>query len=298
MKNNNQNDKFIQQCKQIDFSIESVNKEKNLTLLKTQLQNTKNERRVMINNKFKRSAALVAIIAVSLAASISVYGEDFARIIKTITLGDHAEYNVVEDSRIETPILIPEHLVGQLFDKDGKVLTVYPEDHVMYNAQSQKMALYFDDNNVAQIVTVEKLNKMNNSNVKTVEFTDLLEGKSYFIADVFMPSYLPKGYSFSRISYYSDSKATLRTEEGSNKYMDVYYTNGKDTIYSQVRYMDETTAFEASTRQEMQKIKINGRDAVIGENSLDIQIGNVMYMFFANENLTLDELTKMAESLQ
>lgn len=293
MKNDNQNKDFIEKCRKINFSDESINQEKNLEILKTKLLNIDKERDSTMNKKIRKPIALVAVVASLLCLSMVVYGQELVRIIKTVTLGNYAQYNVVDDLRDTNPL--PENLVGQLFDKDGKVLTSYPKKTAMYDVNGQEMRVYIDGE-VAKIATVEEYEKMHD--FKTVDFYDIKEAQSYFICDILMPTYLPNGYSFKNISFYADSKEKLSTEEGANKYMNVYYSNGKDEIYSQVRYMDEETAFGSSASETIQKTKINGHDVVIDGNGLDIQIGDVMYMFFANENLNVDELVKIAESLK
>ena len=129
-------------------------------------------------------------------------------------------------------------------------------------------------------------------------FTDIEEGRSHFITDVLMPSWLPEGYTFQYITYFVDSLEILESEPEARKYMSVYYGNGKDMISSQVRFMDEYTAFEAGGSADIQELKINGYDAVLDGNVLNLLIGDVMYMFFANENLNSYELIKIAESLE
>ncbi len=293
MKNDNLNKDFIKKCRNIDFSAESINQEKNLEILKTKLLNLDKERDIIMNKKIKKPMAFVAVVASLLCLSMAVYGQDLVRIIKTITLGNYAQYNVVEYSGDAVPL--PENLAGQLFDKDGKALISYPENNVMYNANGQEVTVYFDEIG-AKIATIEEFEKMHD--FTTVDFYDMKEGQSYFISDTLMPTYLPDGYSFKNISFYVDSKEKLSTEDGANKYMNVYYSNGKDEIYSQVRFMDEESAFGSSASENIQKTKINGHDVVIDQNELDIQIGDVMYMFFANDKLNVDELVKIAESLK
>jgi hypothetical protein len=137
-------------------------------------------------------------------------------------------------------------------------------------------------------------------NFDNVVFRDLNEGRSYFICDTLMPAYLPEGYVFDRIGYATESAEEFAaTRKGTSKYMNVYYNDGKNEIYSQVRYMDEDTAFGHSTASpDMKTITINGHHAVLAGKSLDILIGDVMYMFRANDQLSVDELVKMAKSLQ
>jgi hypothetical protein len=110
--------------------------------------------------------------------------------------------------------------------------------------------------------------------------------------------YLPEGYRFDRISYSAESPEALKTIKDADKYMSVYYTNGSEELYSQVRFMDETSAFDAPASKNIEEIKINGNPAVLDGNMLNVQIGDVMYMFSGSDGVDADELIKIAESLQ
>jgi len=136
-------------------------------------------------------------------------------------------------------------------------------------------------------------------NFEFIKFSDMKEGQSYFICGTLMPTYLPEGYEFDRIEFMVKSIEELmhKTDEGGNKYMNVFYSNGENEIYSQVRYMDEETAFEHSGI-DVNTLTINSHHAVLDGNGLNILIGKVMYYFRANDQLHVDELAKMAESLQ
>ena len=128
-----------------------------------------------------------------------------------------------------------------------------------------------------------------------VYFYDLEEGRSHFICDVLMPSYLPEGYEFESISY-SAENGSLAVD--ANKYMFLVYSNGTNKFISQIRYMDDETGFVTALTEDTQEIKINGHDGITFGNVLMVSIDEVMYMYFANEHLTIDELIKIAESLE
>lgn len=294
MINDNQNKAFIEKCRNIDFSSESINKEKNLEILKSKLKNIENEREINMNKKIKKPVALIAVAATLICLSAAVYGQDLVRIIKTVVLGNYAEYYVIEDDRDSVPI--PDELKGQVFDKEGNELQKFPEDGTLYNEKGEEVRPIFE-NGTARLMTTEEFNA---TQKKSNWFTtyDLDEGKSYFICDTLSPNYLPDGYKFDRVEFYVDADSMDDTEKGANKYMSIYYSNGKYEMYSQVRYMDEETAFGNSSTENIQKVKINGHDAVIDTNTLYTQIGDVMYMFFATDDLSVDDLVKIAESLE
>lgn len=296
MKDDNKNKEFIERNRKLDFSIESTHQEENLERLKTKLLDVEKERGITMNKKIKKPIAVVAAATAIMCFSVAVYGQDLIRIIKTVTLGNHAQYEVIED--LKDFVTLPENLVGQIFDKKGNALSVYPADtEALYNADGQEVIIYYDsDTEKAAILTMKEYEEL--QNYKMTDFYDMEEGRGYFICETFMPTYLPEGYFFEKISFYAGSKEEISADQGANKYMSVYYSNGKEEIYSQVRFMDEETGFGSSATKDIQKIEINGHEAVIDGNNLDIQIGDVMYMFMANENLSQDELIKIAESLK
>jgi len=285
------NDDFIEKCKSIDFSAESTNRERNLEALKTKISDIDKERNINMN-KIPLKIALVAAVVLSL--SMVVYGNDLVRIIKTVTLGNRAEFIVAESVESMERVPIEEEFAGKIFDKDGNALTHYPMDRQIYNADGEPVFITFDGE-TTRLMTKEEYDEF--FNVETVEFYDIEEGKSHFVTDVLMSEYMPEGYSFDKISFFGDLE-TLKTDPHANMYMSVFYSNGKDEIYSQVRFMDETYDFVRGASKDAKEMKLNGHDALLDGNRLYIQIGDVMYMFFANENLDPKELVKMAETLK
>ena len=298
MNNDNLDAKFIEKCRSIDFSVESANRERNLEVLKTKLLTINAERENKMNRKMRRPVAIAAVVAAVICLSMGVvYGQDLWRIVRSVTLGNHANFTVYEDTTVPGPeaFKIPDEFVGQVYDKDGNLLTHFPRYEGIYNADGEQLVtMYIDD--TLKITTLAESRGQMIADLLT--FTDLEEGHSHFITDVLMPSWLPEGYTFQYITYFVDSLEILESEPEARKYMSVYYGNGKDMISSQVRFMDEYTAFEAGGSADIQELKINGYDAVLDGNVLNLLIGDVMYMFFANENLNSYELIKIAESLE
>ncbi len=245
----------------------------------------------MMKKKIRKPIVLGFVAAVVVCGTVAVYGQDLYRVMKTVTLGDRATYEVVENSRVSVPI--PEELQGQVFDKSGNALQVFPEDEMLYDKDGKQVFPVYDaDSKKAKLVTKEEHDRMNGVGIA---FTtkDSAEADGYFITDVLSPSYLPAGYAFDRAEFYGDPK----TDPEAKKYIERYYTNGEQEISCQVRFMDDTTAYGSSTEEDIREVTINGNDAVVYGHSLDIQVGDVMYMFDSHD-VSTDELAKIAESLQ
>ncbi len=295
MKLDDQSKQFLEQCKKVDFSSESVNREKNLEALKIKLKQIEREGEIKMNKKLKKPFAAVAIAATVVCFSIAAYGDELVRIVKSITVGQYANYYVIEDNRDPKAIPIPQDIKGQVFDKDGNELVYFPENGILYDESGKEVKIVYDDGKT-RIMTDDEAKKVQKS--ETFEVRSIEEGLSYFITDALMPKYLPKGYAFDRMEYYRDPANKEENKQGSNKYINIYYSNGKDEIYSQVRYMDEETAFGTSVSKDVKRVNINGYEAIIDGKMLDIQIGDVMYMIFDNGTLGHEELIKIAQSLE
>ena len=282
MKNDHLDEAFIGKCRNIDFSNESTNQEKNLAQLKSKINDINLEREIMMNRKVKRPLVFAAAVSMLLCFFIVAYGRDLIRIVKTIKLGEHAEFQVLEGSDDAV------YLSGEV----KKAIENLPEEVEKVMEKLNKDGFYEKDGFVL-------MRADHRHNLEFVKFHDAKEGQSYFICDTLMPTYLPDGYEFDRIEFLGKNieELMLKADEGVNKYMSIFYSDGENEIYSQVRYMDEKTAFKSSG-SDVNTLTINNHHAVLDGNSLNIMIGNVMYYFRANGQLDVDELVKMAESLQ
>jgi hypothetical protein len=298
MKNDKHDREFFDKCKQTDFSAYSANKEENLNRLIDKLNNTDNEEgNVVMHKKFKRPMAFGIAVAALLCFSMVVYGQDLVRIIRTITLSNNVDYDIVSVTDENGKVPVPEELNGQVFDEYGNALTHMPEDGKFYNSDGKEVQIFYDaDTRQAYIVSANEIDTDKEHN--ELIFTDIEEGTEHFATDVLMPEYLPEGYRFDRIAYYADSVDALETQKGANEYMSVYYTNGEHELRSQVRFTDEGSSYKTILTEFSQEITINGYDAVLDTNTLDVQIGDVLYMFLTNDSVNADELVKIAESLK
>ena len=248
MRKDNFDEEFIAKIRATDFSSESKNKEGNLEILKGKLATINKEREINMKKGIRKPVIIAACVAAVMTISVTAFGQDLVRYVRSTMLGDHAHFVVVED--------------------DG-------------NAVRERSA----SSEIEDVVT------------SWLTFYDAEEGRSHFITDALLPSYLPNGYAFSHIFYFVESMETLLQEYGANKYMGVVFTDGAYELQMQARFMDETTGFALSATDAMRTVEINGHEAVIDVNTLSILIGDVMYFFFGNENIGADELVKIAESL-
>jgi len=271
-------DDFLAKCRNIDFSADSKNKEKNLEMLKSKLINENEKGIIHMKKRFKRPIAVAACFIAVLAISTAAFGQDVVNYIRTTMLGEHVSFVVPVIDRNTVPIAT---LDGESF----------------FNLDDEKRA-YLEDSGIlcpesdAEFVLVTAPNPND-----LLTFADAQEGRSHFITDALLPTYTPEGFEFRHIFYFVESLEELQ-EYGANMFMGVVFSNSTDEISMQIRYMTEETGFMVTASEDMHTIEVSGHEAVVDGNMLTVLIGDVMYMFFGHSGMSSEELVKMAESLQ
>jgi hypothetical protein len=233
----------------------------------------------------------VAAAALIVCLSATAYAQGFFTVIKDFFIGNHAQYIEVE---YPESFPLPSELSGKLYDENGLELTAFTKEKAFYNASGDEVRIVHDGQGNFSVLTIEEYMKKE-SKIQYIEFYSLEDGASNFISDIATLSYLPDGFSFSKVEFLSEA-----IKNGASKYMDIYYSNGVVDIKCTLRYMDEETAFESISDTPIEELKINGHDVVVHGNTLSIQIGNVLYTFYAGDALYVDtgELIKIAESME
>lgn len=118
----------------------------------------------------------------------------------------------------------------------------------------------------------------------------------YTCFNVILPSYLPKDYKFDRAELSKDEKGNV-----SNKCINLYFTNSKTGkyIYMQQRIASEEMKYVTGTDGKIEKVKVNGVDAVISDNRyIDWEANKVLYELSGRGQITKAELIKIAESIK
>jgi len=256
---------YIKNIKGTDFSSESKNKAANLEALQAKLPIINQEREIyMKENKrrFRKPIAIAACIAVILSMSAVVFGQDIVNYFRTITLGEHVAF-------VSGPELTDEEIAAR-----------QEETQAMIDA--------------GELVVVTQDNWVDPD---WLTFTDTEEGRSHFFyANVMLPTYAPYDFEFDHIFYFVETLEDLQ-EYGANYYMSVVFSNGINEIRMQIRYMTEDTGFVAGASPDMREVEINGHPAVVSDSSVDLLVGDVLYMFFGMGNVDGEALIRMAESL-
>lgn len=277
-----------------DFSKNS-NKEAVFNKVLKNINNNKGDNNMKKLNKKSYIAKVASVAAVGII-SVSLIKPAFARevadkIVRTISLGNISVIQT-ESPKIEK-MPVPDEYKGKIFDKNGNKIEVFTKENAkdeMYTAKGEKIANLSD----GKIITVEQEKKLRKKGI--LEVKDFNEVSKYTCFKVNLPSYLPEGYNFDRAEFFKDEKGKV-----SDKYVNLYFVNEKTgkSIFMQQRFSCEETKYVHGTDGKIEKIKINGVDAVISDDSsIDWEYNKVLCSLSTKGNITKDELIKVAQSIK
>lgn len=249
------------------------------------------------SNKSKRigkvaaSFALVGVLSLSLAQTSFAQGA-VEKIIQSINLG-HIGVTQFEPSKDEK-MEVPPELKGKIFDKNRKPIDVVTKQTAgkIYTAKGEEIDHISD----GKIVTVAEQEKLESEKVLTIK--DSNEINKYTCFKVILPSYLPNGYRFDKAEF---TKHNDNKEVKNSPYVNLYFINSKTgkTIYMQQRAAVDDMKYFSGTDGKVEKVKINGVDAVIqGNRTIDWETKDALYGLSGRGNISKSELIKIAESIK
>lgn len=272
-----------------DFS-ENSNKQSVFNKTVRNISEDKGDNVMKKSNKIKKAViAAASFVIVCGVFSQTSFAKDLAeRVINKISLG-HITAVQTEPSEVKE-VKVPDNLKGKIFDKNKKPLTVVTRNTgKMYTASGEEIESCVD----GKIITVTEAKKMDENNLIVKDASSL---NKYTCFNVKLPSYLPEDYKFDRAEFYKGEKGDI-----SKKYIDLYFNNEKTGkfIYMQQRFADEETKYATGTDGKMEKVKVNGVDAVIiDDRYIDWEANGVLYGLSGRGEFTKDELIKIAESIK
>lgn len=243
------------------------------------------------SNKIKCPVvAAVAVCIMSISLMQSSFAQEVAeKVINKISLG---HISVVQTESIETAP-VPDNLKGKIFDRHGKPITVFSKenDGPYYTAKGEKIDSFSNN----EIITEAEQEKMDEENILIVKDSKKLNDYTCF--NVILPRYLPEGYKFDRAEFYKNEKGNV----SGTKYVSLYFTNEKTGkyIFMQERFADKETGYEESTEGKIEKIKINGVDAIMSnDRGIDWEANGTLYSLSGRGEILRNEIIKIAESIK
>lgn len=275
-----------------DFSRNS-----NKTAILYKVRNSSNnlkERKMNIKHSFKRPAMIMASLLVAGVLSVTFVSPSFAqevlnKVLQTINLGHIVAHEF--NPHLQPPEF-PEVLKGKIFDKNGNPVESFQEDvGNLYTAEGEQIV------NVegGKIITESEQEKLDEKAAEQIFVVKQpAELNKYAAFEVLLPEYLPKGFSFDRGEFYKD-------EDGVNgKYLNLYFTSKRkgQRISMQQRFADHETAYEMSISGKMERVMVNGVDAIMmNDRSVDWEANGVLYGL-STRGLDRAEVLQIAESIR
>lgn len=228
--------------------------------------------------------------------------------MKTWSLGPFATYTQIDPSQEIDAYINGSRSVweGKLFFKDGKPVEDLAEYFLAVNKGEHPYELYDADGELTYPTVVDgKLILVHRDEaadpkdmVSQKDFGTFEEVKPYLdtALNPTLPTVLPDGYALDHFSLFTD-------EDGNPyqpmMYLNVFYKNQDKEMGMFLQLMNEETAFESTTSATLTELTVNGHTAISDGMNLDVLIGDVLYSFYPlNSGVTMDELIKMAESIQ
>ncbi|HAE92463.1 DUF4367 domain-containing protein [Tissierella praeacuta] len=191
---------------------------------------------------------------------------------------------------------IPEVAKGKIFDKDGNIIkkiTLANKDE-MYNGNGEKV-FGIDSDGTLITEAVQKENMEKNAKEHLVDDVIVKDPKKingYTCFDIKLPAYLPERFEFDYVEFYKDDNGEI-FDGGCG----VYYINNKteEIISIFQTYICEESSSETFFNN-VQKVKINGEEAIIGDEGIVWETNGVRYLMYTN--FGRDENVKIAESIK
>jgi len=302
MSNNVQTQDFIDKCKAIDFSKQSVNKDINLKRIKNRFDEIQNKGEIALKKTRKPLTVVLIAAALLITATFTAFGQDIATAIKTLFIGDNMQFIFVDYSADTIPI--PDGLEGLLFDAFGNELYAFPLHDNVYNAVGEEVVFLTDRSGSAILLTRLEYEELNQTMSRL--FRDLDDAMLFFNGDSRFPNYIPEGFRFWTAQF-SACTGKMPTDDGGDAmlisllnpsrgyFINIVVDYVGDEGYS-IYYLRQ----RSGSTGEQYEVNINGHEAIIDHsvqsNSLFIQIDGIMYAFASN-TVSIEELIKMAESL-
>lgn len=286
--------KIAEKIESEDFSQGSHREEVRINILKNIRE--KEVDTMKKTRPFKKPAMAVAsiILATTLFAQTALAKEITHKIIETFSVGN-GRITITQDEPREKQEsqALPEALKGKLFDEKGKEIKAFTEDvKKLYTKDGQEIT-YIGDNN--SIITQAQYEAERTETCLILK--EINERNKYTCFDVKVPKYLPEGYTFERIELYKDEEGKVEQ----SKYIDIYYTNETtgEFIFMQQRFADEETGYATGTDGTVEKVKVNGVEALImDDRSIDWEANGVLYHLSSRGAFGKEELMKIAESIK
>lgn len=271
----------------------------------TELERAKMKKEVLKKAKHKarigRYVSIAAVIAAVLIISQTAFAQNLVvNIIKSFSTG-HNTFVQIEEQEIPDTVPVPEQLKGQIYDKDGNVLTEIPRDaDTIYDKDGNAVVISADthDGDSETEFSLERIkgaDEVPESDENTVIYTSAEELQSVLNFALKTPSYLPEGYS---LLYVMGFRTSENSDEISGDYAVAAYSNGENKFTVHERIINDETRFTTDSSDNLREIDINGNTAVADSQMVSWETDGISVTLLGGSALRGDELIKVAESIE
>lgn len=274
-----------------DFS-ENSNKEAVFNKTLKNVNKHKGDNVMKKSNRIKKTAAAAAVfLVVGGVFTQTSFAKGLAeKVINRISLGHITAEQIQEPSQV----VIPTDLKGKIFDKNKNAVTVVTKNTGKLYTKSGEEIAAVSNGKIVTVTEAKAEDEKVEENMLIVKDSSSLN--KYTCFNVKLPSYLPEGYKFDRAEFYKGKDGSV-----SKKYIDLYFTNAKTGkyIYMQQRFACKETKYEGGTDGKIEKVKVNGKDAILSDNkSMDWENNGVLYSLSGRGAFGKAELIKIADSIK
>lgn len=241
---------------------------------------------------WKKCLAVAACVACIAAIAQTTMAGGIFKILNTEDTG-HNKFLQMKYEEDDYSVPVPDELLGLIFDENGNEITEFSHDRgkifdkdgneIIINAKVE------DGNTLYGIEKADKKPQKPAEDKNQAVFDTLEQVKEAAGFDVLAPEIIPEGYEFFYGVGYKNEKG-----EVSRDYAAFYYTNGEDTISVHERIINDETAFEAGSPEELKTADINGCKAVYDSSMISWETDGVSVTIISREHG--DMLVDMARS--
>lgn len=252
-----------------------------------------NSKRYRIRTTMTKAAACAAVL---LVFSQTTFAQNVLEQI--ISIG-HSSV-VVEDG---TPgkgendaYPIPEELVGQIFDKDGKVLTQVSADTTeIYDKDGDAVMICSGVQDGTEIYSIEKVDDIGNAleeDDSTQRFDTEEELAQILNFELKVPKTLPDGYTLTEAYGFTDENG-----EVSPDYAVLVYGNGEKQFSIHERRDSEETKFTTGMT-DAQVMDFDGVDAVYTDTEFECSWDGVIVSIMGQKAISGEALLDVARAMK
>lgn len=250
---------------------------------------------------WKKCAVIAACVASLAIVSQTAFAQNLVSgIIKSISTG-HNTFVQTENTEQEQPktFPIPKQLEGQIYDKDGNMLTEMSSDiSKIYDKDGNevKIAAKMSEGDAEPEISLTRVmgpDEIPESDEDCIIYTSLDDVKDILNFSPKVPEYLPEGYN---LLYVKAFRKESNSDNISGDYLMLSYSNGTKKFSISERIINDNTRF--TTDGDYTEGEINGHTAAIANYEIHWEADGISVSLLGSDAVAGDELINVAQSIK